>query len=73
VESSKTNVEYEYKSNQTVNGVPVPPVKVKFDLEGENSTGVTVGFNLKLGIVNLNADYKAAKTKTASAGLSFGF
>lgn len=73
VESSKTNVEYEYNSNQTVNGVPVPPVKVKFDLEGENSTGVTVGFNLKLGIVNLNADYKVAKTKTASAGLSFGF
>lgn len=73
VESFKTSVKYDYKSNQTVNGAPVAPVKINFDSEGENTTGVTVGFSLKLAIVNINADYKIAKTKTASAGISFGF
>lgn len=73
VESSKTKVSYDYQSNQTVNGVPVPKLKVNFELEGENKSGFIVGLTLKLGIINLNADYKAAKTKTASAGVSFGF
>lgn len=72
-ETSKTTVKYDYQSNQTVNGVQVPPTKIKFELEGENSTGVTIGFNLKLAVVNLTADYKLAKTKTASVGLSFGW
>lgn len=72
-ESSKTTVKYDYQSNETINGVPVEPIKIKFDLEGENKTGFVVGFNLKLAAVNINADYKIAKTKTASAGISFGF
>ena len=71
-ESSKTTVKYDYQSNQTINGVQVPPTKINFELEGENSTGVTIGFNLKLSFFNINADYKIAKTKTASAGISFG-
>jgi hypothetical protein len=71
-ESSKTTVKYDYQSNQTIGGVQVPATKIKFELEGENSTGVTIGFNLKLSFFNINADYKIAKTKTASAGISFG-
>lgn len=73
MESSNTKVSYNYQSNQEVNGVPVPETKIKFEIDGQNKSGLVLGFNLKLGIVNLNADYKAAKTKTASAGLSFGF
>ena len=73
VESSKTTVKYDYQSNQTVSGVQVPKAKLEFELEGENSSGVILGFNLKLAVVNINADYKIAKTKTASAGVSFGF
>lgn len=73
LESSKTSVKYDYKSNQVVNGVQVPPVKISMDLEGENTTGVTVGFNLKLSFFNINADYKVAKTNTVAAGISLGF
>jgi len=72
-ESSKTTVSYNYQSNQNVNGVPVPPVKISFDLEGENSASAVVGVNIHLAAVNISADYKLAKTKTASAGISFGF
>lgn len=72
-ESSKTTISYNYQSNQNINGVPVPPLKISFDLEGENSTSAVVGFNLHLAAININADYKLAKTKTVSAGISFGF
>jgi len=72
MESSKTSVSYNYQSNQTVNGSTVPPVKIGFDLKGENSSGAVVGFTIHLAAVNISADYKMAKTKTASAGISFG-
>lgn len=72
VESSKTTVKYDYQSNQVINGVPVPPTRVEFELEGENSTAFLVGLNIKLVAININADYKMAKTKTASAGISVG-
>ncbi|MCX7798307.1 MAG: hypothetical protein N2249_06770 [Melioribacter sp.] len=72
-EKSKTTVEYDYQSNETVNGVRVPPTKVKFEVEGENSSAFTLGLNIKLVAININADYKFAKTKTASVGLSLGF
>ncbi len=71
-ETSKTTVSYDYTSNQTLNGVPVK-AHVNVDMEGENSSSAVIGFNLHLGIININADYKLAKTKTASAGISFGF
>lgn len=73
METSKTTVSYNYQSNQTVNGVPVPPVKISFDIEGDNSSSAVVGFNLHLAVVNINVDYKLAKTSTATAGVSFGF
>jgi hypothetical protein len=73
IESSKTKVSYDYQSNQTVNGIPVPKLKVNFESEGENKSGFVVGLTLRLGIININADYKAAKTSTASAGVSLGF
>jgi len=68
-ESSKTSVSYDYEYD-----TPVGPetANVKFDLEGENSVAFTVGFSVKLFVVNLNVDYKAAKTGTLTAGLSFG-
>lgn len=71
-ENSKTTVTYDYQSNQTVNGVPVPKTKINFELEGENKTGFLVGFKIHLAAVNINADYKMSKTKTASVGLSLG-
>lgn len=73
MENSKTTVEYDYQSNQTVDGVPVPPTRLTFELEGQNSSAFTAGLNIKLVALNINADYKIAKTKTASLGVSFGF
>ncbi len=72
LETSKTTVGYDYTSNQTLNGVPVK-ARLSMELEGENTSSAVVGFNLHLGILNINADYKLAKTKTASAGVSLGF
>ena len=71
-ETSKTTVGYDYISNQTINGVPVK-ARISFELEGENTSSAVVGFNLHLGVININADYKLAKTKTVSAGVSLGF
>jgi hypothetical protein len=72
-ESSKTTVTYDYQSNQEIApGVSVPKQKIRLDLAGNNSSAFVLGVNVKLAVVNINADYKIAKTKTASAGISFG-
>jgi hypothetical protein len=55
-----------------LNGVPVK-AHISVDMNGENSSSVVAGLNIHLGIININADYKVAKTKTVSAGISFGF
>ncbi|MCX6174522.1 MAG: hypothetical protein NTZ27_07225 [Ignavibacteriales bacterium] len=72
METSKTTVSYNYQSNQVVSGATVPPINIAFEIEGENTSSAVVGFTLHLAAVNINADYKLAKTKTASAGISFG-
>lgn len=68
-ESSTTTVSYQYSYD-----TPVGPetVAVEFDLEGDNNFGFTTGVSLKLAIINLNVDYKAANSGTITAGLSFG-
>ncbi len=71
-ETSKTTVSYDYTSNQTLNGVPVK-AHISVDMNGENSSSAVAGLNIHLGIININADYKVAKTKTVSAGVSLGF
>ena len=71
VETSKTTVNYDY--TLTGPGGVQQKGTANFELKGENSSSAVVGFNLHLGVININADYKLAKTKTASAGISFGF
>ncbi len=70
METSKTTIAYDYI--YPVQGIQTT-THLSFELEGENSSSAVVGFNLHLGVVNINADYKLAKIKTASAGISFGF
>ncbi len=67
-ETSSTSVNYTYQTNSTANGSTIT-----FKMDAENTAGAVVGFNLNLAIININADYKFAKTSTASAGISFGF
>ncbi len=68
-ESSKTKVNYEYNFDTSTGS---QTAKINLDLKGENSAAFLLGFNVKLSTVNINADFKIAKTKTASAGVSFG-
>lgn len=73
MESSKSTINYDFDPKQVVNGVVIPKVHVNMELEGENKTGLTVGLGIKLGLLNIIVDYKVAKTKTASAGISLGW
>ncbi|MCK9281592.1 MAG: hypothetical protein M0P71_13285 [Melioribacteraceae bacterium] len=73
MESFTTDVSYTYESNQIDELGSKVKVPIKMELEGENKVGFTVGFNIKLAVLNINADYKAAKVSTASLGLSLGF
>jgi len=66
-EKSKTTVSYTYKANPTDVGT-----NISFQQDGDNTTGVLVGFSLNLAVFKLNVDYKAAKISTVSAGITFG-
>jgi len=68
LENSTTTVSYDYNFD-----TPVGPQtsSVKFDLEGKNGFGATVGIAMKLIFLNVNVDYKMSDINTISAGLSF--
>ena len=73
-ETSKTNVKYNYHFISTIGNTQVESkAQIAFESEGQNTGSAVVGFNLHLAAVNINADYKMAKTNTLSAGISFGF
>ncbi|RMD50128.1 MAG: hypothetical protein D6830_03465 [Ignavibacteria bacterium] len=69
-ESSTTTLKYDYTFDS-----PAGPQTshLQFDLEGENTTGVTVGAAFNLIFLNIAADYKIANTNTATLALTFGF
>jgi len=69
-ESSTTTLKYDYVF-ETPNGTSTS--RLQFDLEGENSTAITVGAALNLIVFNIAADYKMAHTNTATVSLMFGF
>ncbi len=69
-ETGTTTVKYDY-SFDTPTGATTQ--HLEFDLDGANSTAFTLGATFKLFILNLSADYKIAKTNTASASIFFGF
>jgi hypothetical protein len=56
-------------------GVPdgqmVEPISL--DLASENSSRLTAGLNVRLGIVNVNVDYSMAKYSAFSAGINLAF
>lgn len=69
-ESSETTIQYDYKFDTEVGP---QTAKINFDLEGANTSALTVGLAFKLAVLNLNVDYKMAKVNTIGAGISFGF
>lgn len=75
LQSSKMSVSYDYVySIKDANGNDVNRTdKISFDLEGENTTKLTVGLAFKLAFLNLNVDYNVAKFSTVGAGVGFIF
>ena len=69
-ESSDTKIKYQYKFDSPAGE---QTTDINFELEGENKTAVTLGVALDLPVITLNVDYKIAKVKTMSGGISFGF
>lgn len=65
LESSKMEVTYDF-----IVDTPTGPsaTEINFELEGENKARLTVGFNVRLGIFNLNADYNFGKYNSLTAG-----
>ena len=68
-ESSSTSVSYTFNFN-----TPIGPqnTNIAFDREGINNVALTIGGALNLPVVSFNVDYKIAKIKTLTLGLSFG-
>lgn len=75
LQSSTMSVKYDYMYTiQDANGNEVNRTdKISFDLEGENTTKLTLGVAFKLGFLNLNVDYNVAKFSTVGAGVGFIF
>ena len=70
-ESSTMSFHYDQKIHDEATG-STTILPIKFDLEGENSTRLTVGVSIHVLILNLNADYNLAKYNSASVGIMFG-
>jgi hypothetical protein len=68
-ESSSTSVSYTFNFD-----TPIGPqnTNIAFDREGINNVALTIGGSLNLPVVSFNVDYKIAKIKTLTLGLSFG-
>ena len=68
-ESSSTSVSYTFNFD-----TPIGPqnTNIAFDREGINNVALTIGGALNLPVVSFNVDYKIAKIKTLTLGLSFG-
>ena len=73
LENSNMEFQYEYQLGDDPTGQPFPPKKVKFDIDGENTSRFTVGINFRLGPVNLNGDCNFGKYNSYTAGFGLGF
>ncbi|MCU7495720.1 MAG: hypothetical protein HF314_17670 [Ignavibacteria bacterium] len=67
------NYDYEYTVRDASGRESSHSSKVSFDLDGENTTKLTVGVAFKLAFLNLNVDYNVAKFSTIGAGVGFIF
>lgn len=68
-ESAKMKIHYTPPEADYGPGI-VPPT-IAFEIEGKNSTRLTLGLSLRLLIFNINADYNIGKYNNLTAGLFF--
>lgn len=70
-ESSTMTISYAYSTIGPGNATITD--NINFELEGENTTRLTVGLSIRLLVLNINADYNFGKNNSATAGLFFAF
>ncbi len=70
-ESATMSFHYDFKQYDQLSG-KTTTIPVNFDVDGDNSTRLTVGLSIHVLILNLNADYNLAKYPSMSAGLMVG-
>ncbi len=68
IEKSTMAVSYDYIVDS-----PAGPIsqKINFDLEGENTSRITLGVSIRFLVVNINADYNIGAYNNFSAGVFF--
>ncbi|MCU7496526.1 MAG: hypothetical protein HF314_07765 [Ignavibacteria bacterium] len=70
IENSKMNVSYSHTIDTDAGK---ENININFDMDGENSSRVNAGLNLRLFFVNLIADYNFSKNNSFTGGLLFNF
>ncbi|MCI0707323.1 MAG: hypothetical protein L0Y80_07570 [Ignavibacteriae bacterium] len=65
-ESSTLKFSYDYELDTPTGPVPQ---NVTFEIDGENSSRLTMGMNVKLLFININADYNIGKYNSFTAGM----
>ena len=71
-ESSKMKFGFDYTYKSGAANTEVKD-RISFELEGENTTRITLGLGIRLGIININADYNLGTQNSATAGLFLAF
>jgi hypothetical protein len=71
-ESSQMKFHYDYPTNTTDPNMPAN-VNIAFDVDGENSSRITLGTSFRMALFNLNFDYNIAKYSSATMGLMLNF
>lgn len=71
IESANFKVNYTPSSADF--GTGVTPPTVNFEIEGENTSRLVVGLNIRLMVININADYNIGKYNSFTAGAFFAF
>jgi len=69
-ESSSSTIQYSYAFDTPAGK---QNTNIKFDLDGENNVGFTVGGTLAFPVISVTVDFKVAKTSTVTGGVAFGF
>lgn len=69
-ETSQTTLNYTYTFDTPAG---TQNADVSFDLDGDNTVGLTIGGTLSLPVVSINVDYKLANISALTAGIAFGF
>ena len=65
-ETSNLDISYTFEENDE-------EIPIAFELEGKNTSRLTIGIGFDLPIIKIHADYNIGQQNTATAGISFGF